>query len=224
MPPIDFNPRSREGSDCKSPDVDGHYCEFQSTLPRRERLHVLPVPLFNAEFQSTLPRRERRLHAGFHGRRQVISIHAPAKGATSARWFPWSSPSHFNPRSREGSDISQAQLLQDWRISTTLPRRERRCAGGPRAVGVYFQSTLPRRERHCRPTTSTRDKLFQSTLREGSDANRQKGATLPSLLSQRKRGISIHAPVKGATYYRTDKRDQEEISIHAPVKGATLPA
>ena len=78
-----FNPRSREGSD------DGGFismrimCKFQSTLPRRERRHRLPVEQkqklhFNPRsregsdgalnlrrsaswgFQSTLPRRERQ--------------------------------------------------------------------------------------------------------------------------------------------------------------------
>ena len=171
MPPIDFNPRSREGSDCKSPDVDGHYCEFQSTLPRRERHQAgrtsdeafrisIHAPAkgatisasihcwSTAQFQSTLPRRERRLHAGFHGRRQVISIHAPAKGATY----------HKRSCCRTGA------------FQSTLPRRERRCAGGARAVGVYFNprsregsdtAALPRA-----PATS----YFNPRSREGSDA------------------------------------------------------
>ena len=160
---------------------------FQSTPPRRERLRVL-TGLRQARRYFNPRSRE-----GSDDQRKyslleysAISIHAPAKGATSARWFPWSSPSHFNPRSREGSDISQAQLLQDWRISIHAPAKgatvsvlarwvktiisihapakgatlRRWCTGG----GCLFQSTLPRRERHCRPTTSTRDKLFQSTL------------------------------------------------------------
>ena len=149
MPPIDFNPRSREGSDCKSPDVDGHYCEFQSTLPRRERLHVLPVPLFNAEFQSTLPRRERHQAGRTSDEAFRISIHAPAKGATiSASIHCWSTA----------------------QFQSTLPRRERRCAGGARAVGVYFNprsregsdtAALPRA-----PATS----YFNPRSREGSDA------------------------------------------------------
>ena len=102
----DFNPRSREGSD------DGGFismrimCKFQSTLPRRERRHRLPVEQkqklhFNPRsregsdgalnlrrsaswgFQSTLPRRERQHLLTFNNADALISIHAPAKGATT---------------------------------------------------------------------------------------------------------------------------------------------
>ncbi len=121
-----FNPRSREGSDLGAQQDARPEQQFQSTLPRRERpayrTSVTPTP----KFQSTLPRRERRSarlnpraadryfnprsREGSDPKRSaiavsaLISIHAPAKGAT-----PWSfcrSPDnlYFNPRSREGSD------------------------------------------------------------------------------------------------------------------------
>ena len=83
---------------------DSDYIEFQSTLPRRERLLIaliyLVLPYFNPRshegsddtdghfvlgvtgFQSTLPRRERQWATfGFNGSTK-ISIHAPTKGAT----------------------------------------------------------------------------------------------------------------------------------------------
>ena len=41
-----FNPRSREGSDIHRINKAVTMCEFQSTLPRRERLFILPM---NAE-------------------------------------------------------------------------------------------------------------------------------------------------------------------------------
>ena len=78
---------------------------FQSTLPRRERQrekccigvfqHFNPrsregsdtigLPSHRAiiKFQSTLPRRERRSSGADREKLQRISIHAPAKGATS---------------------------------------------------------------------------------------------------------------------------------------------
>ena len=58
-------------------------CLFQSTLPRRERL-IFPLPVIF-----------------MYG----ISIHAPAKGATMLSLTFCVVYSHFNPRSREGSDI-----------------------------------------------------------------------------------------------------------------------
>ena len=105
---------------------------FQSTLPRRERLRTEHYGIFLLIFQSTLPRRERRKKYISLLQQYVISIHAPAKGATSTvRVFLMQAvrfqstlprrerPSsvtracpcwNFNPRSREGSDRSPARL------------------------------------------------------------------------------------------------------------------
>ena len=102
---IYFNPRSREGSDSSDLSLWKFFWTFQSTLPRRERLILLSIFPSSSRFQSTLPRRERQLfHAdpgwnrrNFNPRSREgsdmrphvfadipdISIHAPAKGATS---------------------------------------------------------------------------------------------------------------------------------------------
>ena len=65
-------------------------------------------------FQSTLPRRERRWRTVVVRRNKVISIHAPAKGATGGRGAAGGLVSDFNPRSREGSDYvsGPARLTQ----------------------------------------------------------------------------------------------------------------
>ena len=146
-----------------------NHSEFQSTLPRRERRSALDQLRESGLFQSTLPRRERldpmewctamrhfnpRSREGSDRIRtrtvhdHLISIHAPAKGATeiaslstsiSSR-FQSTLPrrerlldilklyfsSYFNPRSREGSDALQsASLLRCSEFQSTLPRRER---------------------------------------------------------------------------------------------------
>ena len=78
---INFNPRSREGSDlCIRNNQD-----------------------LTAAFQSTLPRRERRYKAA-KKLKMSISIHAPAKGATHLPRHAVLVRRNFNPRSREGSD------------------------------------------------------------------------------------------------------------------------
>ena len=99
-----FNPRSHEGSDPVVELADAIKIVFQSTLPRRERLHekaarsvvrkfqsTLPRrerPCFGCMasnlpiFQSTLPRRERLTSKVFRLVELYISIHAPTKGAT----------------------------------------------------------------------------------------------------------------------------------------------
>ncbi len=123
----DFNPRSREGSDVGKPASLREHGEFQSTLPRRERRCAQPsgadAPI---RFQSTLPRRERPCRISpctqyannFNPRSRegsdswikannaigTISIHAPAKGATTSGSGQRTHTPNFNPRSREGSD------------------------------------------------------------------------------------------------------------------------
>ena len=121
--------------------------EFQSTLPRRERLNV-PVILIKG----------------------LVSIHAPAKGATSDGrfpelrrfWFQSTLPRRERPGRRKSAGVRQ-------RFQSTLPRRERlQFPGQRREIPGFnprsregsdafthikrkskntFQSTLPRRER-----------------------------------------------------------------------------
>jgi hypothetical protein len=56
------------------------------------------------EFQSALPRRERHNCDTIKNRALLISIRAPAKGATISFVLPMPNHPYFNPRSREGSD------------------------------------------------------------------------------------------------------------------------
>ena len=58
-------------------------CSFQSTLPRGERLIRKSIASQPTTFQSTLPRGERLLHPLQSDKSFFISIHAPARGATS---------------------------------------------------------------------------------------------------------------------------------------------
>ena len=102
---FNFNPRSREGSDPTGITLSMYFTVFQSTLPRGER-RPLQRPKFCEEqrFQSTLPRGERPKAGVQIGETVNISIHAPARGATNRTSQSERPDSHFNPRSREGSD------------------------------------------------------------------------------------------------------------------------
>ena len=100
----------------------------------------------------------------------MISIHAPAKGATTRTMQMRLSISYFNPRSREGSD--------------TFPKSRY-------YRKISFQSTLPRRERRKLSICIQYDKNFNPRSREGSD-----DVTDCTKLNKT---ISIHAPAKGAT-------------------------
>ena len=89
-----FNPRSREGSDELLGVTPTTVSQFQSTLPRRERPAIITVIFL-----------------------KIISIHAPAKGATLSCAVRQAVRRHFNPRSREGSDLPlerRLSLLQDF--------------------------------------------------------------------------------------------------------------
>ena len=77
---------------------------FQSTLPRRERQSS---QLRAGSFSQNFNPRSREGSDSFvlpSVSINTISIHAPAKGATTQIQLLLSVPHHFNPRSREGSD------------------------------------------------------------------------------------------------------------------------
>ena len=121
--------------------------EFQSTLPRRER-HIIFVSCPSSlHFNSRSREGSDGIQQHVTLTRSIISIHAPAKGATrifTTSWkratFQFTLPrrerrvlccqrrweSYFNSRSREGSDrFFLYSLLQLPRFQFTLPRRER---------------------------------------------------------------------------------------------------
>ena len=143
---------------------------FQSTLPQGERLQFISQVLVIFKFQSTLPQGERLMDATYNATYDVISIHAPARGATYNIFFNvsqerisihapargathcrincYNDASYFNPRSRKGSDAFD------------MPDTD---------------------ESHN----------FNPRSRKGSDLSRINGTTCVS--------IAIHAPARGAT-------------------------
>ena len=189
---MNFNPRSRMGSDRVTSLPATRSLLFQSTLPHGERPGRLE------------PRRRRR----------QISIHAPAWGATlpplsTRRWIMISihAPAW-------GATGQQQRLNAMWEFQSTLPHGERpiirlnpfrRIDFNPRSrmgsdlfchfaacIGKGFQSTLPHGERHH-----------------------------PQGHVRALRGISIHAPAWGATGSEADVLRADLISIHAPAWGTT---
>ena len=116
---------------------------FQSTLPRRERLHQSAINGYGLSISIHAPAEgatDPELALAFH---QSISIHAPAEGATC---FP------------------VGVLCGGDQFQSTLPRRERPAAVLSMSFALKFQSTLPRRERHDPFKFYTADEIFQSTL------------------------------------------------------------
>ena len=187
-----FNPRSREGSDLFVAVKVWYPMKISIHAPAKGATYLqITIPI-RQQFQSTLPRRERPVrscqgvvsHENFNPRSRegsdisannysnttAISIHAPAKGATTLLLLSFQIFFHFNPRSREGSDPVWYSFFIFRNISIHAPA---------------------------------------------------KGAT--DMLKQRQNAcvISIHAPAKGATYNASGDDGLVKISIHAPAKGAT---
>ena len=104
-----FNPRSREGSDKKVVAIRWNDNRFQSTLPRRERLEVFTRHTQKMHFNPR-SREGSDASANVVINVYVISIHAPAKGATGHKVTLVICPEDFNPRSREGSDCRLARI------------------------------------------------------------------------------------------------------------------
>ena len=120
-----FNPRSREGSDYLESDTYHNEMVFQSTLPRRERLR------YNRDKKE----------------RMIISIHAPAKGATEMflQCYDFDGISIHAPA--KGATGIEVRTMNFTVFQSTLPRRERLKEPFEYGCIVQFQSTLPRRER-----------------------------------------------------------------------------
>ena len=144
-------------------------------------------------FQSTLPRGERpgcQIH-GFYN--ILISIHAPARGATRSGSASGERLRNFNPRSREGSDDKEAKEFYNSAISIHAPAR-----GATRCWLSVLHShpiSIHAPARGATERTSDRtqgERNFNPRSREGSDDWLMYGDGDPY-------DISIHAPARGAT-------------------------
>ena len=100
------------------------YQIFQSTLPREER--PISPRMFPNAFYFNPRSRERSDVVGDqkHGT-NIISIHAPARGATRFCSSCCCATDYFNPRSRERSDSVRKILQKLVEFQSTLPREER---------------------------------------------------------------------------------------------------
>ena len=167
----DFNPRSREGSDGGPCQGFPRYHHISIHAPARGATAIQIVRIYILIFQSTLPRGE-RLQA-------AICVPHILR--------------YFNPRSREGSDkMIYINLKVTCKFQSTLPRGERlgqffrkhpvhmisihapaRGATMDSSVSILiqiqFQSTLPRGERRFGWSLMPQPYNFNPRSREGSD-------------------------------------------------------
>ena len=132
-PSAGFNPRARTGRDQACVKRRYESSSFQSTRPHGARLDAQPVA----------------------GILWAVSIHAPARGATSAAAQPPQGDRSFNPRARTGRDMT--------------PSRLRGCL-------FPFQSTRPHGARRVGRAPVFRERGFNPRARTGRD---DPGAVVP---------------------------------------------
>ena len=137
---------------------------FQSTLPRRERLSFLlvfhhPAYDFNPRSREGSDFKSFRFYENF-----CISIHAPAKGATTFIASPYFSQTISIHAPAKGATVFLFRYTSYIQFQSTLPRRERQGVLPVCSLIGIFQSTLPRRERLIIQPSETTCIKFQSTL------------------------------------------------------------
>ena len=129
----------------------------------------------------------------------LVSIRAPARGATSGRGWACPCWSCFNPRPRTGSDRARRSLSGAGdKFQSAPPHGERpQLADNAAVMVIEFQSAPPHGERPA-PRRQGEPILycFNPRPRTGSDA-RILTATQGGL-------VSIRAPARGATWLRSE--------------------
>ncbi len=147
---------------------------FQSTPPHGGRLGPIPyLADARTSFQSTPPHGGRRAVRAIARDLGIVSIHAPARGATRICRRASTRPISFNPRPRTGGDWS---MSCSFRIMLCFNPRPR--TGGDPGDRVQ------RDQRTC----------FNPRPRTGGDRSHPGSSRLPP--------VSIHAPARGATMRR----------------------
>ena len=211
--PSSFNSRAREGRDLAQPENIGLTNMFQFTRPRGARRRSEGVRPSAAKFQFTRPRGARHATRIPEPDRRIVSIHAPARGATRVAALQGSLVEVSIHAPARGATKRTASGKLKCMFQFTRPRGARQGFAQQSLSYLWFQFTRPRgarlhparrgfctrkfqftRPRGARPrcTRTTRTwTRFNSRAREGRDAHGDGGLRAP--------GVSIHAPARGAT-------------------------
>ena len=210
-----FNPRTRVGCDRQRLMLARTLSLFQSTHPRGVRHPFVKDFTGRSWFQSTHPRGVRLRAACMAMSHFMVSIHAPAWGATRA---------------------SEARMPSVFKFQSTHPRGVRHTDMYLYGLECRFQSTHPRGVRRISNTPS--DAVLRVSIHApawGATMLRAPQILNFSFQSTHPRGVrhldmddrvtwvdvSIHAPAWGATVEVVAMGTVADVSIHAPAWGAT---
>ena len=158
---------------------------FQSTHPRGVRRRALPCWPASTRFQSTHPRGVRHASLERVPHEALVSIHAPAWGATGAWIKGHARMSCFNPRTRVGCDLL---------LSVGFGGMEADVSIHAPAWGATNANESPFRLMKC----------FNSRTRVGCDEPDFDGWL-------ERHGVSIHAPAWGATERKRESFPADEM-------------
>ena len=184
-----FNSRAREGRDRpRLYTIRG--TSFQFTRPRGARPSQREHPWSSWWFQFTRPRGARR-RAPPGAARGRVSIHAPARGATSPGPGEQVAGVFQFTRPRGARRISTSRTTRDFKFQFTRPR-------GARLRWSFGMTNTPPVSIHAPARGATvgyrmamQRRSFNSRAREGRDEMH--------LSALRLMPVSIHAPARGAT-------------------------
>ena len=120
--PVNFNPRSRTGSDGRQP---------RYKHPQRISIHAPPRVATLRQYHLCeycrisihAPARVATITRDTTPQTDQISIHAPARGATYSAGETNAPTCYFNPRSRTGSDVTDRTAATTGGISIHAPAR-----------------------------------------------------------------------------------------------------
>ena len=188
-------------------------------------------------FQSTFPRGERHGKGGKPAAKSAISIHVPARGTTREQTTLFDFHIDFNPRSREGNDLSGKINVPNFQYFNPRSREGNDMGKG---CEICKRFDFNPRSREGNDIQSAHFRLgtlhFNPRSREGNDLPYfglgfffyhisihvpARGTTGDRSGVPAVHHISIHVPARGTTNTKQDKRQYIPISIHVPARGTT---
>ena len=231
-----FNSRAREGRDLARHYVAVRTKKFQFTRPRGARLRQAARRPAPPRFQFTRPRGARHVRGRPPLARVGVSIHAPARGATSGISHTSGKGAFQFTRPRGARPAVQPAALAPYAFQFTRPRGARRVGGNrgrridavsihapargatiagqrEKSWGKKFQFTRPRGARPGAFPIRIRREEFQFTRPRGA-----RRAHVPLLL--RRKSFNSRAR-EGRDQTEGNAYTTQGVSIHAPARGAT---
>ena len=187
-----FNPRPRAGGDAFFAFKFVTQWRFQSTPPRGGRPMPTSLRQWTTAFQSTPPRGGRQFDGACGIVLDVVSIHAPARGATPIA-FGMQAIYKFQSTPPRGGRRNSIRIYRQNNGFQSTPPRGGRLKRMKSEIHIYeFQSTPPRGGRRPGRCLCAFGTCFNPRPRAGGDKIRVINIIIDTI-------VSIHAPARGAT-------------------------